>query len=251
MENSSLLPKDYVDDQLERRTNLICLTLFVVMLVAILAAFLLSNRQRSEMRRQYAEINTQFQKAANRIRQLEELQQQKQDMIRKATVTAQLVERIPRTLLMSELINNMPVTLSLMSLDLDTKVQRVKSKRAATALDRAKQRRRTKKKQEEAPEPASITTVSLRLVGVAPSDVVVARFMYSIGQCSLFSDVNLSFSEEVVIDGRTLRKFQINMTVTKDVNVAGIDPKKVDRLKRNPLTPSLTGVTVVESLDPR
>ena len=52
--------------------------------------------------------------AAQRIEQFNQLQGQKEKMLRKAKVTSVLIERIPRSVILAELINHMPGTLSLL-----------------------------------------------------------------------------------------------------------------------------------------
>lgn len=256
-ETNSFLPEDYVDRRIEQRTNLICLILFLVMLGAIFGAYLVTNRQRTVIRRQQAQINEQFKNAAQRLSQLEELQHRTREMIRKARVTAELVETVPRTLILSELINIMPNRLSLLNFDLTTRTVNVARPRATTALDVHKKRRRpgggggAGRPPDEAPRRRS--TVKVRLVGVAPTDVEVAQFMYAIGKCSLFENVNLSFSEQVRIKQKELRKFQIDMALSRAIDVDELQPKQVPRLKVNPmsttaaearpLAPLVTGAT--------
>ena len=242
MAELSFLPDDYVDRRVERRTNVVCLTLFLIMLSAIAGAYLITNQQRTDVRRQHQQINHEFRKQAMRLAQLEELQDRKKDMIRKARVTAQLVERVPRTLIFSELINNMPNTLSLLNFELETKV--IKQRARASTLLEVEKRRKSKdrgKSKNALPEAyVGRERVNMRILGVAPTDVIVAQFMYAIGQCSLFTDVSLSFSEEVVLDQETMRKFQINMKLAEDLNLHQLEPKQVPRFKRDPMAPQLT-----------
>ena len=50
MSNQTFLPEDYLAQKAERRTNLICLALFAVVMMAVVGAFLVTNRQWSRMR---------------------------------------------------------------------------------------------------------------------------------------------------------------------------------------------------------
>ena len=45
MTDSSFLPEDYLAQKTERRTNLICLTLFAIVMLGVFAAFWITNRQ--------------------------------------------------------------------------------------------------------------------------------------------------------------------------------------------------------------
>ena len=45
MSNTSFLPEDYLDQKADRRTNVVSLTLFGIVMVAVFAAFLFTNQQ--------------------------------------------------------------------------------------------------------------------------------------------------------------------------------------------------------------
>ena len=240
MSEMSFLPEDYLDKRVEMRTNLICLVLFCLVLAGNIGAYLVTSRQGQLEKKKNREINVKFEEAAKRIKQVEELQKNKQDMVRKARVTAQLVERVPRTLILSELINKMPQELSLLELELDTKVVRTKRPNSASALGAAKgQSAQTENGEPE--EPLVRQDVNVKLVGVAPTDVDVAEFMHAIGQAHMFNDVSLSFSEQVDIESQTLRKFQIDMKLNVEVDVTQYEPSQIPReLMKNPMGSQFT-----------
>jgi hypothetical protein len=243
MSNTSFLPEDYIEKRSQRRTNLLCVSLFVVVMAGIVSAYFVQDRQWNDVSRLQARINARFEEAAKRIEQLDELQARKEQMVQKARVTSALIEPVPRTLILSELINNMPATLSLLEFNLDTRVvpQRVT---ATTALDKAKQEAKARKADSllggaggGAPAEPEVppTEVSVQVVGVAPTDVQVAQFMTALGRCALFSDLSLAFSEEVVIDEHTMRKFRVEMKVNQDLDVQQVEPTRVERLAQNPM----------------
>ena len=106
-------------------------------------------------------------------------------MKRKAAVTAELLERVPRTLILSELINNIPADLSLLEFKIETKIIRKKLSCVTTALDVAKKKRKSKLDDAKV-EPVKGSEVNLKLVGVAPTDVEVAKFIHALGNSPLF-----------------------------------------------------------------
>ncbi|MFQ5766249.1 MAG: hypothetical protein ACE5GT_15110, partial [Rhodospirillales bacterium] len=63
-------------------------------------------------------INVSYHDAAFQIERLNELQEQKDQMLHKAELAAALVERVPRSILMAELINRMPPRLGLVEFEL-------------------------------------------------------------------------------------------------------------------------------------
>ena len=233
MADMSFLPEDYLERRNQRRTNVISLTLFVVVMSGVIGAFLVTDKKRIEVRAQKQQIDADFAEAAKRLQQLDELQERKKQMMRKAKVTAVLLERVPRSLILAELINNMPTTLSLLDLELETKALKGQRSRATTAMDRA----RSKQNMAGGDLPAiEATDVSLEMTGVAPTDVQVAQFMTSLGQADLFRDINLVYSEEMNVNDRAMRKFSIEMRLNFEINVHDVEPVWVPRaLKQNPM----------------
>jgi uncharacterized protein YneF (UPF0154 family) len=239
--NNSFLPEDYLEKRITRRTNAICITLFAVVMVGVVGAFFVTNRQRSEVRDLQTQVNLQFEEAARRLEQLDELRSRKQQMIQKARITSVLVERVPRSLMMSELINHMPQTLSLLELDLETKVVRSQP-RAKTAMEREAKRSRKDRKKDQQPPPIQVqsTEMILNMVGVAPTDDEVAEFMSALSSHELFYAVNLVFTEDATIQDHAARKFRLEMKVSQDMDLSQVEPTKVAReLKQNPMADSI------------
>jgi len=234
MANLSFLPEDFIEKKSQRRSNAISLTLFVLVMTGVIGAFFVTDQQRNEVRTQLAQINSQFEAAAKRLDQLQQLQARKQEMIHKAQVTATLLERVPRSLILAQLINDMPMTLSLRELELETKV--VKRKRIhTTAIGKAKQANKNANKPPQ--PPVQETEVSMEMEGVAPTDVEVAQFMTTLSRGTMFQDINLIVSEEVDIEGQQMRKFRIEMMLNQQINVLDMEPKMVRRpLKQNPMS---------------
>ncbi len=234
MADMSFLPEDYLERRNQRRTNIFTLSLFVVVMSGVIGAFLVTDKQRIEVRAQKLQIDADFAEAAKRLEQLDELQERKKQMMRKAKVTAVLLERVPRSLLLAELINNMPTTLSLTEMELETRALKNNRSHASTAMDRA----RAKTAAADAPNLPQIqaTQVDIELTGVAPTDVQVAQFMTALGQAELFTDVNLVYSEEMTLNDRAMRKFNIEMKLNGEINVHDMEPILVPRaLKQNPM----------------
>lgn len=235
MTQRSFLEPDYVEQRLQRRTNTISLTLFFLVMSAVVAAFFVTDRQRAEVKRLREQVNLESAEAAKRLEQLDQLQKRKQEMLRKAAVTGVLLERVPRSIVIAEMVNSMPATVGLTDFELTTKV--LAAPRPATALDKAKQQKQAKAKQDAAPEEPVMppSEVEIKLVGLAPTDVEVAQFMTALGQCRLFKDVNLAFSEESELDSRTVRRFRVELALRQDVDMTQYEPNRVSRLPQNPL----------------
>ena len=232
----SFLPEDYLDMRIARRTNAICITLFAIVLLVILAAFFVKARQESRIRDHTVQINRRFQEAARRIEQMEELSTQKKQMVRKAMVTSVLVERLPRSLVLAELINHMPTSLSLFNLELETKAIGTRPK-PKTAMDREKHKAKKRTAGAGAPDDQVRPTVLLlKMEGVAPTDVQITEYMATLGNHPMFMDLNLQYIEQHKVNNREMRKFGIDLRVNQGINLRQIDPTLVERgLKQNPM----------------
>ena len=231
--NTSFLPEDYLERRVARRTNIICISLFVVVMAGIVGAFFVKLHESKIVLAQRQRVDHRFAEAAKRLEQLQKLEDKKQQMIEKAKVTSALVEKIPRSTLLAELINNMPTRLSLLSLDLETKTVRRAPPR--TALQRARRKAAKKTDAFKVAVPKSVMTISL--VGVAPTDVDVSQYMTNLSKRPLFKNVSLSYSEQAQVEGRTMRKFGIQMQVNQNLNLHQIKPLKVARkLNQNPMS---------------
>jgi Tfp pilus assembly protein PilN len=225
MADTSFLPEDYLEKRLQRRTNFICFALFIVVMSAVVGAFLVTDRQRGEVRVMQKQVNGQFEAAAQRLKELTQLQQRKSQMVRKAQVTAVLVERVDRPTILSELINAMPEAVGLTEFNLESKAVKNSRTLAASALDEAK-----KKAGKTPDEPEAVRTdVSITVQGLAPSDVEVAQFMAALSRCKLFTDLNLAFSEQATVHDVSMRKFRIDMALIQDLDMSKFERTMIKR----------------------
>ena len=231
--NESFLPDDYLAKRVERRTNVICLVLFVLVVLGVGSAWYVTYQRQLDLQQQQAAVNERFKKAKARLEQLDKLKAKKRRMIRKARVTAALVERVPRSTLLAELINHMPAELSLMDLELNSRAID-NTQRATTAVERRQQK---EKKQNDFAIDVKPKQLSVNLVGVAPTDVQVSEYMTSLGQYPLFSEVNLLYSQQTELNGNELRKFRVRIKLANGISVRDLEPTKVARdLKQDPMS---------------
>jgi Tfp pilus assembly protein PilN len=229
MTDISFLPEDYKEKRIQRRTNLISLGLFIVVMGAIVGAYFVTNNQRDGVREQLDLVNEDFAEAARRLEQLEQLRWRKRQIIRKANLSSVLLERVPRSLVLSEMVNRMPENVALTELRLSTETIRT-PRLTRSALEQAKSDRENKPVSDLPPLPQiKPTQVKLLLTGLATTDVDVAQYMARLGRSAMFADLNLIFSQEVLVDGVQLRKFSVAMSLNQEVNIDRIQPLRVRR----------------------
>jgi len=246
MNSASFLPEDYLEQKAERRTNVICLTLFAVVMVAVFGAFLVTNRQWTQVRAAQQSINVAYQEAAMQIEQLTELEQQREQMLHKAELAASLVERVPRSILLAELINRMPPRLSLIEFTLASEkiiaAAQDASKKDTGRLAGGKPQRGATREEAGAEARRIDPTrymVRVTMTGVAPTDLEVSRYMAELNGYKLLHNVALEYSEEHEIEGQKMRQFRIKFTLDPDADVRQIQPLKKPRNIHNPMMDEL------------
>lgn len=233
----SFLPEDYVEQRAERRTNVFALTLFAVVMTAVVAAFLVTNQRWNSVKSQQQAINVSYTKAAKEIEQLKLLEEQQQTKMHKAELTGALIERVPRSVLLAELINRMPEDVTLLEFELETKApkkRRVDPKAGHGTKDLAKRKTKKEAITEGEQETIEVPTyeTSLDLVGVAPTDVEVSQYIASLNACPLLSQVTLKYSENSMVEEQMLREFRIAMRLDPIADARELEPLLATRSGR-------------------
>ncbi len=264
MSQSNFLPEDYIEQVQERRSSLISLVLFTVVMVGVVGAFFVTNRQWANVKAQQYEVNEKFKQAKQSIDKYEELEKQQDQLMGKAEVAAALLEHVPRSILLAEIINRMPDSVSLDEFELKSIVPKaVKSagtkeyktlsgKTVTVGKDGLEKKDDGKKsgakskgndskdKAQEPPEPpkpeAPKYTVTVALVGLAPSDTDVSNFLTNLIGCShLFKEVNLKYSQKSKLEDTNVREFRIELLLHENADVSDSEPLRAARLNRNPM----------------
>lgn len=241
-QDSSFLPEDYVRSKGERRANLLSLSLFGVMMFAVVAAFFATNKRWMNVRSEKQSINAMYVQEAGKIDELKELEKQRDQLIKKAEVTAALVERVPRSLLFAQIVRRMPDDVKLLEMELESEeIKRAAPARASTRSagvrtlsgsggKTAAGGKKDDKKEDEGPLVPEYRQ-SLTLVGVGLSNDDIADYIEALRDCAILSDVELQFIKEVKLEGVELRQFELSAQVRSDVDARGVvDPEDPNEL---------------------
>jgi len=248
---ASFLPDEYVQSKNEGRSGLIMLALLCVVMFGIAGAFFVTNRQWSSVKSLQGQINKEYAQEAKKIEQLKVLELQKAEMLDKADVTIALIEKVPRSILMAELINRMPADLTLTEFTLgsrkiiDSPVDKPGAKAAPRSLagkttksskGSGKQSRAKEAKAEpaddkpvERPKPPRYEC-SVVIIGLSQTDQEVADYTASLQHCALLDRVEFKASQDVVIKEVGLRKFRIEAMLRGAADARDIEPLHVPRL---------------------
>ena len=235
----SFLPDDYLERTAQRRTNAICATLFLIVMTAIGSAFTYTEKAMRLAEQQHDAIEKNYTHAAKRIEQFQQLQEKQRTMAMQAELTSSLLEKVPRSFLLAEITNAMPRGVSLLDLNLESKKRSAPAPaQSKSAFEAKKGAAAGKKRGATNAQPGSeakLYDVSIKITGIAGTDVQVAQFITRLNQSGLVRDVNLVVSEEFKGDGESMRRFQIEMMVSPNADVASLAEK-----------PKVTAVEIVK-----
>lgn len=224
MKNSnqpSFLPKDYLANKQRRRTNIICTSLLAIVITAIAAAMLLSQRSLRHIEARHKQIEAQYTEAAKRIDQVKKLEQIQQAMSQQAQLAASLLEKVPRSNLLAEITNDLPAGVSLIDLTMSSKAR--PTPRPVVTKTPLEQKKEAKEKKNAPPEP-KLYDVSIKLSGVAADDVQVAQFIRNLSGSKLLQDVNLVVVQQAKMNGDEVRKFVLDMMINPAADLQADTP---------------------------
>ena len=227
MLNINFVPDDYVQNSESRRTNLIYLVLFLLVMSVLCGSFVsIKLRQRAFATRE-AEVNRRMSEAKESLKQFEELQTKRKEMIKAALTAAELLEPVQRSVLLASLTNNLPAGVSLLQLGLIQKEPR--TKRLAPPASSKYQKARNKN---SAGDPKisreSRLETHINIEGIAPSDLQVAAYIEQLDKSVLLDNVALVESRErTVKDEAPFRQFKLTAMLKKKVHLSKTDIAKM------------------------
>jgi Tfp pilus assembly protein PilN len=238
MATINFVPNDYIQQRQSSRANLMYLTLLAALLGGIGVTFSVIKMRQSVVGRELAAINAKMMEAKEQITQLEELKTKGKTMMKSMVMTAELLEPVPRSVVLACLTNNMPSGVSLLEMQLvekENKVLAAPAAKSAAAAAPAKttqyQSAAAKNQKAAAPETKTVLVSNLEIEGIAPSDIEVASFIASLSGSILLDSVELVQSKEQDIDGVKFRQFRLRTSLKSNLTLTKEDISKI-RKKR-------------------
>lgn len=251
-QGASFLPEDYVRRRAEMRANFISLGLFGVVMFGVVGAFFVTNRQWMTVREEQRSVNQEYAAEARKIEQLQGIEDQKTEMISKAELTTALLEKVPRSILLAELITRMPPEVTLLELALSSR--RIATEGAPQAEKKAKPRAGSLSKPGPKPDekakpgdkgakgpaapPEKPKVVppkfefTLKLDGVARVNNDITDYLAALNACPLIEAVELTYIKSKVLSDTELREFEITARIKPLADARSIEPVGADKLGR-------------------
>ncbi len=232
MVDVNFVPDDYAQSNESRRTNYIYLVLFAVLMTALGGSFAaVKIRQRACIVNEEL-VNKRLAEMQEAIKQFEDLQAKRREMMKTALTTAELIEPVPRSILLASLTNNLPTGVSLCDLKLvqrqskqPTSTPSATSKYQATQVQKSSPQNAQEAGASVNPEKMLETLIDIG--GLAPSDLQVAAYIERLTNSSLLDSVALVESREFKAEGNTLRQFKLTAMLRKDVHLTKEDVEKI------------------------
>jgi Tfp pilus assembly protein PilN len=198
MATINIVPDDYVQQRHASRANVLYLMLLMAMLGAIGITFgFIKMRQRS-VQTELVQLNERMAKAQQQIAQLEDLKEKSKTMMKTMVMTAELLEPVPRSIVLASLTNDLPSGVS----SKPSGGSQYKNKSAAASAPA---------------EPQKTVSTNLLIKGIAPSDIQVAGFIANLSNSILFDQVSLVESKEVEIEKIKYREFRLSAMIKSDL----------------------------------
>jgi Tfp pilus assembly protein PilN len=235
---ASFLPADYVARKSEQRANLLSLTLFGIVMMGVVGAFGVTNRAWSSVREERIKIDDLYAAEAEKIEQLKQLEEQRAAMMEKAEVTAALIENVPRSVLLGELVLRLPEEVKLTGLDLKSKRVETKAEPPPNAktpqknekikslADLAKNVADAAKPKVQAPR----FEYTMTLTGVAANNNDIADYIRGLRECVLLKGVELKYIKETHLHERDLRMFEVEAQIRPEADGRSLAASLTQRL---------------------
>jgi Tfp pilus assembly protein PilN len=222
MLNVNFVPDDYVKSSENRRTNLMYLVLLAVVMTGLFGSFITIKMRQQAVKDKEKYLSKKAVQAQEAIEQFESLQAKRKIMLKTALTTAELLESVPRSVLLASLTNNLPPGVSLLKLSVVQKEPKRTNRSVATSKYKEAQDKKASAQDKESPEKLLKTYMDIE--GVAPSDLQVAAYIEQLSISTLLENVALVESKEhKKDDDTTFREFKLTAMLRKDVQLSSED----------------------------
>jgi predicted transcriptional regulator len=221
MLNINFVPDEYIQGNECRRTNLMYLVLLMVVMIALGGAFMTIRVRQGTLDAREKVVNAKMAHAKEAIKQFEELQKKRKAMIKTALTTAELLETVPRSVLLASLTNNLPKGVSLLRLNVIQKEVKPGNRITAVNVNKYEQAQATKAGAQQEVSQEKLLETYIDIEGVAPSDLQVASYIERLSAPGgLLDNVALVESKEEKIDDAAFRRFKLTAMLKKDVHLS-------------------------------
>ena len=223
MDRIDFVPEDYLQRKESHRANFFYLALVGIIAAAVLGAFGVIKVRQKAVEREAKAIDERMAIVQQSIKQLESLQSQRQEMMKTALLAAELIEPVPRSIILALLTNALPDGVSLVRVEIMQK----KLQQTSAATKASNQYEAAKMAAERKTQNQDYVT-ELGIEELAASDIGVADYIASLSGAKLLENVCLVHSMQKELDNTTYRQFKLTAHLRSSPAITNED---VDRIR--------------------
>jgi len=220
MVNINFVPDDYIQNNESCKTNLIYLVLLLAVMIALGGSFVTIKIRQHACSVKEELVNQRMAQTQETMKQLDELQAKRREMMKTALTTAELLEPVPRSILLASLTNNLPGGVSLMDLNL---IQKEPKRTSQSSVSKFQATQNNTNNIEEKLSMEKLLETHISIEGVATSDLQVAEYIKRLSVSNLVDNVALVESKEYKVDDSTYRRFKLTAMLKTDVHLSKDD----------------------------
>jgi len=227
MLNINFVPEDYIQSNKSQKINLVCLVLLLLVMAGLGGSFLSIKIRQHAIDVQEKVVNEKMAQAKERITQFEEFQRKRKEIMKTALTTTELLEPVPRSVLLASLTNKLPGGVSLVSLKLIQKEPKNVQQSPKAGNKYAQEQAKKNAANEVKPSKEQLMETYISIEGIAPTDLQVASYIRNLSNSTLLDNVAMVESKEFKNKELTFRLFKLTAMLKRDVQVTKNDINKI------------------------
>jgi hypothetical protein len=226
MINVNFIPDDYIQNNESKRTNLICIGLLAIIILAIAGAFGAIKMRQHTLDSRESALDADMIKKKEQIKTVEQIQKRRNAMWATAVTTVDLIEPFPKSILLALLTNNLPKDVSFLRIGLIQKEQAAaaQAKPAADKFQAMQDKEKTAAEQKVSKE--KLLASYIEIEGIAPSDIEVASYIEKLSGSFLLKNVALIESVQMPkpeakkeVTDEKVRRFKLSAMINREAAI--------------------------------
>lgn len=223
MAKIDFVPNDYIQQRDSTRANFLYLVLFSALMGGIIVTFSIIKLRQKTVEAELKVVNEKMTKAHEQIAQLDDLKTKSSTMIKTMAVTGELIERVPKSVVLACVTNNLPSGVSL----LDFKLKQKEIKTPTSSAPVSQYQTASAAASGTSTANSKLEETQIELEGIAPSDIEVAAYIAQLEGSILLDNVELVESKERNIDDIIFRQFKLKTVIKNEVLLTQEDIERI------------------------
>lgn len=226
-DGASFLPTDYVRGKGQARASMFAILLFVLVLAGVIGAFFVNHQRWSRVREQQRIVAASFKEETAKIEQLKVLEDQRVVLTDKAEIVTALKDRVPRSVLMGEIIRGIGDGITLTEIQLEGERVRPPAPPAvkkgavkSIGVSGVGNGKDQKVAEPKVHPPKFVFSISVD--GLSADNDDIADYLASLKGSPLLSNVELQYINQTIIDSIEYRKFRITMSLSSTADASKV-----------------------------